>query len=75
MTLCVRAIQAHTGPVSYGFTERESVSDGLNRRAFGLDTSVGPSGPTIQRFNIIVATMPPGGWLGSGADEGRAKLR
>ena len=75
MTLCVRAIQAHTGPVSYGFTERESVSDGLNRRATRLDTSVESSDSTSNDPNIIVATMPAGGWLGSGADEGRAKLR
>ena len=26
-------------------------------------------------FTLDVAAMPAGGWLGSGADEGRAKLR
>ena len=63
MTLCVRAIQAHTGPVSYGFTERESVSDGLNRRAFGLD-GVEPHGSTHQSsLRTRHPTIQTSSWL------------
>ena len=30
---------------------------------------------TRSLCSVIVATVPPGGWLGSSADEGRVKLR
>ena len=36
---------------------------------------VEPPGPGVPRPGGPTAPMPPGGWLGSGAEEGRGKLR
>jgi hypothetical protein len=62
MKPCVSAIQALTGHDC-----RMAVND------CRLWQSSHSEAATRQPANV--ATVPPGGWLGSGADEGRAKLR
>jgi hypothetical protein len=69
MRPCVSVIQASTGPVQRVYSVLLITNASLT--TFEIDTITS----TSLMYSPSLATMPTGGWLGSGAEEGRAKLR
>jgi hypothetical protein len=76
MKPCVRAIQASTGLV-YSSSSGGSTVDPpfVSVTTHTVVSMTAHTIVSVTTHTIDVATVPPGGWLGSGADEGRAKLR